>query len=474
MPEFFRFRSIDALLGKFQELEKQTIYFASPDELNDPMEGLRNIVWNGDQIVWTHFFKHYIFCLNRSYWLLKTARKPTKLDADSIPILERWDQLKAPLEKSLFDDIWDRFCNLPNIQEVIETLENARHKIRYREILCYLRYIQNFALLDEIQKSYINHELISKVPIIQLPNESPAASIELLLNLIKQVKTIRNEEVLDAMFQTIEAGHENIGLTMQDSTHIISTGIFGNNDLLAMYDLPRVYVEQLDRLLWPKWYTACFTDSYHNSSVWAKYADGHKGACLIFGAEEKDNMNSLVLHRKTRKSSRTIPFRKVNYGHGPGETDFFRTICKNITLSTLKKLWYTDQNGNISECAAHLESDQSQAAWRKNYWNNFFGVTTTKTTDWAYEKEYRLVLEDDLSEFDKKDDRILTYDFVSLKGIIFGMRTSIEDQREIFDLIEKIEKKKKCDRNNQTDFKYFQAYYSAKDGNIHKRRIRLG
>ena len=36
MAEFFRFRRIDTLLGKFQKLEKQTIYFASPEELNDP------------------------------------------------------------------------------------------------------------------------------------------------------------------------------------------------------------------------------------------------------------------------------------------------------------------------------------------------------------------------------------------------------------------------------------------------------
>ena len=50
MAKFYRFRSIDTLLGKHSELEKQTIYFASPDDLNDPMEGLRNIVWNGDRI----------------------------------------------------------------------------------------------------------------------------------------------------------------------------------------------------------------------------------------------------------------------------------------------------------------------------------------------------------------------------------------------------------------------------------------
>ena len=40
-------------------------------------------------------------------------------------------------------------------------------------------------------------------------------------------------------------------------------------------------------------------------------------------------------------------------------------------------------------------------------------------------------------------------------------------------IIEMIEKKKECAGNNQTDFAYFQAYYSAQDGDIRKRRMRL-
>ena len=53
----YRFRSMEYLLGdKYQELERKTIYFASPDQLNDPMEGFRDIVWSGDKIVWTNFF----------------------------------------------------------------------------------------------------------------------------------------------------------------------------------------------------------------------------------------------------------------------------------------------------------------------------------------------------------------------------------------------------------------------------------
>ena len=50
MAEFYRFRSMKYLLGEeYQELENQAIYFASPKELNDPMEGFRDIVWIGRQ-----------------------------------------------------------------------------------------------------------------------------------------------------------------------------------------------------------------------------------------------------------------------------------------------------------------------------------------------------------------------------------------------------------------------------------------
>ena len=96
MTEFFRFRSMKYLLGKkYQELEKQTIYFASPEELNDPMEGFRDIVWKGDKIVWFNLFKHYVFCLHRICFLCQKNGDSIKIDADNIPISGRWDKLST-------------------------------------------------------------------------------------------------------------------------------------------------------------------------------------------------------------------------------------------------------------------------------------------------------------------------------------------------------------------------------------------
>ena len=471
MAEFYRFRSIDALLGQFQELEKRTIYFASPEELNDPMEGLRDIVWDGDEIVWTNFFKHYIFCLNRCYLPLNITPRPKKLDVDSIPILERWDQIITPIEKNLFDDIWGRFRNLPYIQETIDALSNSRHKIRYREIVYYLQWIQTPVLLDEIRKIYVDHGIIPEPLIPPAIKESDiVVKMERLLSFITNTEALADERARDAILQRIEAYIDGMGLTVEYNTRTHPPEILDGMNRITMLDFPRVYVEQLDRLLWGKWYTACFTESYHNSSVWAKYADGHKGACLIFENVENDNSTSLKLNYKTSNSSRTIPFREVHYENKPGETDFFRTICRT-TVSTLMELWYTDQDGNVSECAAHIGVDRDETDWQKLYWNNFFRDITFKTKDWEYEQEYRLILEDGLSQFNKKDDRKLTYDFDVLKGIIFGMRTSTEDKLKI---IEIIEKKKQCAGNNQTGFTYFQAYYSAEDGGIRVKEMRLG
>ena len=466
MAEFFRFRSIGALLGEYQELEKQTIYFASPEELNDPMEGFRDIVWSGDKIVWTNFFKHYVFSLHWSWYLFRVAGDSIELDVDRIPILGRWDELPTPQAKDLFDDIWGNFLNVPNIQEIIDALANTKRKIRYREIGYCLQDV-HFALLEEIQKSHIVHGLMSEPQIPQQPEELTAASIKRLLNLIELAEKVENEQALDAIFWINETSYDDIRLIQQYNSRAILTGISGKNAQLMLFDFPKIYVEQLEKLLWPKWYTACFTKSYHNSSVWAKYADSHKGVCLIFESVETDNLNSLELKRAT-DSTRTMPFREINYANRPGEIDFFRSICRSLPVAVLMKLWYTDQDGNVSKCAAHIGTEDSEAAWKKSYWNNFFRDIIIKIKDWAYEQEYRLVLEDGLSEFDGKDDRILTYDFVSLKGVIFGMNTFTEDKMKIIDIIQR-----KCQENNQTDFKYFQAYYSAEDGEIRKRRIHL-
>ncbi len=57
--EIYRFRSIDKLMGDFKELERQTIYLANPDQMNDLAEDVVNAEWHGEQRIWENFITFY-------------------------------------------------------------------------------------------------------------------------------------------------------------------------------------------------------------------------------------------------------------------------------------------------------------------------------------------------------------------------------------------------------------------------------
>ena len=57
--EIYRFRSIDSLIGSHKELYRQTIYLARPDQLNDVAEDTVNVVWQGDDTLWSNLIAYY-------------------------------------------------------------------------------------------------------------------------------------------------------------------------------------------------------------------------------------------------------------------------------------------------------------------------------------------------------------------------------------------------------------------------------
>ena len=61
--EIYRFRSAKALLNEYNELSRQTLYLALPEQLNDPAEDTYNVVWEGDDIIWPNFLNYYLRCV---------------------------------------------------------------------------------------------------------------------------------------------------------------------------------------------------------------------------------------------------------------------------------------------------------------------------------------------------------------------------------------------------------------------------
>ena len=426
----YRFRKMDNLLGEHQELKKQEIYFANPEDLNDPMEGLRDIVWRGDKIVWENLFRHYVFCLYATCFQLRLAGPSMQLNANNIQILGRWDKLPSPAQR-MFNEIWHRFLNLAKMPEIIEALANTNRKIRYRELRIYLGTIHS-ALLDVIEEVCFANERMSESKTLRPPDGLPtvAEMLESVLAAIVQLEEDQDEEKFNDVLRFIEGRNRATRIWLQ-LKNVIPIGISGRNIQLVFCDFPSIYLKEIEKLLWFDWRTACFTDNYHNSSVWGSYGDKHKGACLIFESVETDGSHQLKSAEGVSPDIPASKFRKVVYGGASHEVDFFRSIGR-ATVEQLIELWYTDAEGNFSECAAHVPRDGERdnddtIPWRKSYWDNFYRDITSKTKNWEYEQEWRLILEDRSNGLAEEGNHTLTYDFNLLKGIIFGIRASDEE-----------------------------------------------
>ena len=470
--EICRFRSMDYLLGeKYQELKRQTIYFASPDQLNDPMEGFRDIVWRGDKIVWTNFFKHYVYCLNASYPLHGTTIDSVELEGGKLPIEGCWDRLLTPQEQR-FDRVWYMFHNLPEVSQMIEALANTDRKITYGELEYYLRLIQS-AILVLIICSSPAYQLMPDSTKRQLTVELSDVvreSLESILIPLVLFENARTGNKVNALLREKAEiwNNERINCQLNNPN---SAGKLDSMDQLFL-DFPTVYLKEIEKLLWFDWRTACFTKGYHNSSVWGTYGDKHKGACLIFESVRKDGSHQLELREGASKDVPASKFREIVYGGKLNEVDFFRSIGRE-TVDQLKERWYTDTEGKISECAAHMPRDgeidnDDTIAWRKNYWDSFYRDITSKTKDWKYEQEWRLILEDRSNGLSEEGNHTLTYDFNSLKGIIFGINASDKNRLEAIRIIQK-----KCEKYKRSDFKFYQAEYSPEAGDIRKYEIPL-
>ena len=335
--EYYRFRSIEYLLGtKYQELERQTIYFASPRELNDPMEGFRDIVWDGDAIVWMNLFKHFAYCLHWTYFILPIVGDQVILRDEHIPVMGRWDELPTKRMEALFLECWTRILDKANLRTLATNIASMNRKVRYNELSYYLQ-IVHFQALGAIREVHIEQGIELK--------ESGGMSVE-----FPQFSSLNNN-FFDLMSQ-VEEQHKDFDRVMfpiliqmlaemrLKHKHIfyINNKELESNWQFLLLDFPEAYIKQLDTLLWPEWYTACFMNNYSNSSAWGSYGDGHRGVCLIFEADINDKGPYIELNRIVSRSSRSVGESKEHWGFSPmqfhdvhysvdlEEVDFFRSM----------------------------------------------------------------------------------------------------------------------------------------------------
>ena len=219
----YRFRSAKSIL-EFDELGKQEIYFSTLDSLNDPTEGLHEIFWNGDEIVWINLFKHFAL-----YYIEKEQNHISMADKKSITI---------------------NFIKDNNTISIIKHLSNI--DIRKHQLGLILSIIS--FILDEYIDDKTHHLRLSD-------RQNGKVTTDLVVRFI----------TTNGLYAYIDK--YSIEQVYSDSA------IFPPHPTKPHIE---AFIDNLIFKFSKQFYVACFSKNFSNLSMWGNYADSHKGICLIF------------------------------------------------------------------------------------------------------------------------------------------------------------------------------------------------
>lgn len=194
--------------------------------------------------------------------------------------------------------------------------------------------------------------------------------------------------------------------------------------------------------------------------MWGNYSENHKGIVLIFDTKEYNEKKSLEIESVSSfnsdgylKKLRDMELQEVKYDVDHKKINFF-DMLGNLTIPEIYYL-FSDKDKRSSFL---LEREKDINEWRKKYNEILNNIYLVKTKDWKSEEEYGILLRDILDIFLDVSNRRCRYNFKSLKGIIFGIKTSESDKIKIIDIISK-----KCSMYGIKDFKIYQAYFDEEE-----------
>lgn len=463
----YRFRSASALLDGFHELERQEIYFSSASELNDPMEGHRDVVWRGDVVAWRNLFRHYGRLLAIVTPLARIDDRPI----DGVRYLANAHRMDVypptPQLRQGADLAAAAFVAAKPVADAIATLASQSRPIRRDELAFVLKALHPHALLAVARGSMsgLTEAVDFHATLEQLAAGSDRASDQLS----KVLGSIEAGQAAIYGVASSMAGQFTILSALESEAPPPSAVTF------LMLDVPEAYVAHLETILYPPAHSACFVADPGDAAMWSAYADSHRGMCLKFRTDPRGDDPCLDLKRivgwaSSRASeSREIrefgpmTFSPIEYVEGFPEIEFF-TAYGTAPKEVLHRDWHMDGEAR-SEVATAFGDEHS---WRKAHWERFQVLTLQKTRHWSHERELRLVLTSGLSDFSKTEERKATYRFQDLEGVIFGARTPVTEVTKALGIL-----RAKCQAEGRETFELYQARYESSGGGMAFDRLRI-
>ncbi len=422
----YRYRKCNEFL--FEELEKSEIYFSDLKSLNDPMDGYRSIHFCGSKGDWSNFFKNYIWCLyeniinrvNNDCYNKKIAICTTLKHLNEIN-LKKFNKLSSAFASSDF------------ITDVISSLENTM--LMGTELFRIMKICHPIAIQFILEN--IKPETKAKLPRL----EDGFLSVKERLEAINSQIILKNKAMDTFGRLACQKDNECVAGMFLDREIFNPMNIHGSpllsiEQIKFLYiDFPQYFLKECENIIFNSFRIACFCSEYNNSAMWAHYADSHKGVCLIFGSVD----NNFFIEQDK------LPTYEVKYEHKLLQHNFFSLITQ-LNKKITAKLWKKEKSIYIF------------ATTKNNpIIDNVLKSLTTKSPEWEYEKETRLIIQNS----DNLPKRV--YPFEALVGIIFGINTAISDKQKIVKII-----RNKCEKHKITfsKFKFYQAYQDYTYGTV--------
>ncbi|DAA88428.1 TPA: hypothetical protein CPT87_05060 [Candidatus Gastranaerophilales bacterium HUM_5] len=428
MRLLYKFRSTKYLI---EELTNNELYFADLNELNDPMETFKNIVWQGDEILWCNLFNHYLLCLDFIHaW--HCFGNDEKLTLNDIPIFATVDNLPDELNKEMFKFTQKIFFENFEIRKIAKLLSKKRAAVQKEELIYYLSEIHYLALVA-IRYTYKKYNVRPYAITLKKANER-----KIQQKLKKIIKDSNRKRLCEAQ---IKAFVITLSKELAKKREIIQQEMFleyevkyDDNQKFIYFDYPKCFIERLQDLMYPKCYISCFSNSYKNPVMWGHYSEGHKGACLIF--KNKKSLSLRVMNGCDNNVSDweddNIQLFKINYNKELPPINFFTEIGQ-LSREAKIKYWKTFNN---QKSTFDIYNGMNSKEWRKRHWKLLYNTIVMKDKCWKYEHEYRLILLSIIhNKYQISNNRKIQFDTSELVGVILGAKMKISDKLQIRKII---------------------------------------
>lgn len=445
----YRFRPTERLLGAAatstrdtieSELKSLEMYLATPEQLNDPLEGYRTIYWSGDLIVWKNLIRHYIYsCINHYAKITQSETEDER--PKTIHVYFTDDDVEGDLKK-ICTEVSDSFFSESFIYDYINKFSIENRRVYRRELVAHLKilhpHIHNLILDALIAHGWIHTK-----------DGNPKKKVDRtsLIKLQLHGLDLLHNHSLSDYYMMLASSMEQDDLINNVQNPLMHT----DQAHLFMYtSFPEDFCTAINGLMIREWYAVCFMNECHDSSLWGTYGESHKGICLKYRAEKFENHYSLPLFLPTkdakgivRHAETVARLEKVEYMEKHEEVNFFTSLA-NIPQSDLDNYWYKGENGLKSTLSA-VENPRAISC--------YIPVQTTdssilkKMKVWEKENEYRLIVSPTTFDLDNKTDRNIQYKIDSLDGIIFGIKTPTSVKIEIIKILSNLSKKYDADIN---------------------------